>query len=70
MSDCFAFKRTEGKRGFLCEVMKTDACQGKACPFYKTKQECAEAEIKTKARLMNLPKEQREYIRGKYGIEI
>lgn len=70
MSDCFAFKEIKGKQGFTCTVMKTDVCQGKACPFYKTKKECEEAAAKTRVRLMNLPEEQKESIRQKYGIDI
>ncbi len=70
MNDCFGYKKKLDGFGFICTVMETDVCQGKACPFYKSRAQCVEENKKVKARLKSLPEEQQKHIEEKYRTEL
>lgn len=66
MDKCFAYDTIDGI--FRCRALLTDTCEGKGCPFFKTEEECIFEKFKTNMRLEQLPPEQREAIKKKYGV--
>ena len=66
MENCFAYDSKNGK--FKCRVLTVKFCEVKACPFFKTEEECIFEKFKTNMRLEQLPPEQREAIKKKYGV--
>lgn len=53
-----------------CDATTLNECRGSDCPFYKTRQQLIDENLKRLERLRKLPYEQIKYYENKYNIRI
>ena len=68
--DCFAYEKIDkdGEEVFLCTVQETLICEGRACPFYKSKKQVEKEREKIRKRLESLPPDKQSEIKRKYNL--